>query len=141
MEMTMTDLSAGTISFTNPPALAPPTGYSHVAEIRGGRLICIAGQVAQDRQGDIVGIGDLAAQAEQVFDNLRAALAAIGCTPANIAKLTVFTRDMTAIAAYRPARDRFFAGTTPPAITLVEVAKLFREGLLLEIEAIAAAPA
>jgi enamine deaminase RidA (YjgF/YER057c/UK114 family) len=137
----MTDRSAGTISFTNPAALAPPTGYSHVAEIRGGRLILIAGQVAQDRQGNIVGIGDLAAQAEQVFDNLRAALAAVGCTPANLAKLTVFVRDMKAVAAYRPARDRFLAGTTPPAITLVEVSQLFREGLLLEIEAIAAAPA
>jgi enamine deaminase RidA (YjgF/YER057c/UK114 family) len=137
----MTDPSAPTISFSNPAALAPPAGYSHVAEIRGGRLIVIAGQVAQDVQGNIVGIGDLAAQAEQVFDNLRTALAAVGCTPANIAKLTVFVRDMAAVAAYRPARDRFFAGVTPPAITLVEVSRLFREELLLEIEAIAAARA
>lgn len=128
----------GTITFTNPAALAPSPGYSQVAEIRSGRLIFVAGQVAQDREGTIVGIGDLAAQAERIFDNLRAALGAVGATPADVAKLTVFTRDMSAIAAYRPARDRFFAGRTPPAITLVEVSRLFREGLLLEIEAVAA---
>jgi len=134
----MMDQSPEPITFTNPAALASPTSYSHVAEIRGGRLILIAGQVAQDRLGNIVGVGDIAAQAEQVFDNLRGALAAVGCTPSNVAKLTVFTRDMSAISAYRPARDRFFAGCTPPPITLVEVSKLFRDGLLLEIEAIAA---
>ncbi|HUH85031.1 MAG TPA: RidA family protein [Stellaceae bacterium] len=130
----------GIITFTNPPALAPSPGYSQVAEIRGGRLILVAGQVALDREGAIVGIGDLGAQAEQVFDNLRAALAAVGATPADVAKLTVFTCDMPAIAAYRPARDRFFAGSTPPVITLVEVSRLFRDGLLLEIEAVAARP-
>jgi enamine deaminase RidA (YjgF/YER057c/UK114 family) len=128
----------GIITLTNPATLAPSPGYSQVAEIRGGRLIFVAGQVAQDREGNIVGIGDVAAQAEQVFDNLRAALAAVGATSADVAKLTVFTRDMSSIAAYRPARDRFFAGATPPAITLVEVSRLFREGLLLEIEAVAA---
>jgi len=138
----MTDRSSGLIVFSNPPALAPPSGYSQVAEIRGGRLVFIAGQVAQDRQGNIVGVGDMAAQAEQALDNLAAALAAVGGGPRDVVKLTVFTRDMGGIADWRSARERFFAGGPPPAITLVEVAKLFREELLLEVEAVAAiAPA
>jgi enamine deaminase RidA (YjgF/YER057c/UK114 family) len=131
-----------TITFVNPPALAPPPGYSQVVEVRGGRIIFIAGQVALDRQGHLVGKGDVEAQADQVFANLAAALAAIGCTPGHLVKLTVFLRDMGALPAYRRARDRFFATVTPPAtpaITLVEVSKLFAEDFLIEVEAVAAA--
>lgn len=129
------------IGFINPPELAPPPGYSQVAEVRGGRIVFIAGQVALDRHGALVGPGDVAAQAEQVFRNLAAALAAAGCTPRQLVKLTVFLRDMGRIADYREARDRFFASTAPPAapaITLVEVSRLFAEEFLIEIEAVAA---
>ena len=63
------------INFVNPPELSSPPGYSHVAEVRGGRLVYISGQIALDAQGKLVGKGDLEAQADQVFRNLAAALA------------------------------------------------------------------
>jgi enamine deaminase RidA (YjgF/YER057c/UK114 family) len=110
-----------------------------VVEIRGGRLIYIAGQVALDAQGKLVGKGDLAAQAEQVFRNLSAALAAVGCTARNIVKFTVFMRDVGELAAFRNARDRFLGDGPRPASTLVEVSRLAAEDFLIEIEAIAAA--
>ncbi|HYM04750.1 MAG TPA: RidA family protein [Stellaceae bacterium] len=130
------------ITFINPSELAPPPGYANVVEVRGGRLIYIAGQVATDRHGDLVGKGEFEVQADQAFRNIGAALAAVGCTPRHLVKLTVFVRDMSQIASYRRARDRFLGSTMPramPAITLVEVSRLFAEEFLIEIEAVAAA--
>jgi len=86
-------------------------------------------------------IRDFAAQAEQVFRNLNIALQAVGCTANDLVKLTVFVRDMGNLAAYREARNRFFATVTPPAapaVTLVEVSKLYGPDFLIEIEAVAA---
>ena len=130
------------IKFVIPPELAPPPGYSNVVEIRGGRIVYIAGQAATDRLGQLVGGADLEAQADQVFRNLTVALGSVGCTPRNLVKLAVFVRDMSRLASYRKARDRFLRSTTPPAapaITLVEVSQLFAEEFLIEIEAVAAA--
>jgi enamine deaminase RidA (YjgF/YER057c/UK114 family) len=131
-----------TIRFSNPATLAPPPGYSNVVEVSGARIIFIAGQVALDAEGNLVGKGDFEAQADQVFRNLQAALASVGCTAQNLVKLTVFVRDMGELAAYRRARNRFFATSAPPAapaVTLVEVSRLFAEDFLIEVEAIAAA--
>jgi enamine deaminase RidA (YjgF/YER057c/UK114 family) len=89
----------------------------------------------------LVGRNDFAAQADQVFRNLTTALQAVGCTASNLVKLTVFLRDMTDLAVYREARNRFFATVTPPAapaVTLVEVSKLYGPDFLIEIEAVAA---
>jgi enamine deaminase RidA (YjgF/YER057c/UK114 family) len=132
----------GTVNFINPPELARPPGYSHVVEVRDGRIIYIAGQTALNDKGEIVGKGDFDAQAGQVFRNLTAALASVGCTPRDLVKLTVFLRDVGKLPAYRKARDAFLGTTTPPAapaITLVEVSKLFADEFLIEIEAVAAA--
>ncbi len=126
----------------NPPDLGPPPGYSQVVEVRAGRIIFIAGQTALDEAGALVGKDDFAAQAEQVFRNLAVALQAVACTAANLVKLTVFLRDMNNLGAYREARNRFFASVSPPAapaITLVEVSKLYGPEFLIEIEAVAAA--
>ncbi len=126
----------------NPADLGPPTGYSQVVEVQAGRIFFIAGQTALDCAGVLVGKDDFAAQADQVFRNLAAALGAVGCTAANLVKLTVFLRDMNNLSAYREARNRFFATVSPPAapaITLVEVSKLYGPEFLLEIEAVAAA--
>jgi enamine deaminase RidA (YjgF/YER057c/UK114 family) len=112
---------------------------------RGGqssRLIFLAGQAARDVRGEVVGDGDLEAQAEQAFKNISIALASVGCTAAHLVKLTVFMRDMSKLPDYRRARDRFLNSVEPPAapaITLVEVSRLFAEGLMIEIEGIAAA--
>jgi enamine deaminase RidA (YjgF/YER057c/UK114 family) len=141
-ELVMTDDPTTNVTFTNPPALASPPGYSHVVEIRSGRLIYIAGQTALDENGQLVGGQDFEAQADQVFRNLSAALLSAGCTARNLVKLTVFVRDMGKLPYYRKARDRFFNTATPPAapaITLVEVSKLFGDEFLIEIEAVAAA--
>jgi enamine deaminase RidA (YjgF/YER057c/UK114 family) len=137
----MTEHIAGKIRTINPPELAPPTGYSNLVEVSAGLLVFIAGQTALDREGNLVGGNDIEAQADQVFRNLGYALAAVGCTARDLVKLTVFVRDMAGLPLYRKARDRFFGASNPPAapaITLVEVSKLFRDDLLIEIEAVAA---
>ena len=126
----------------NPPELGDPPGYSQIVDVSASRLVFIAGQTALDRDGKIVGKNDFATQAEQVFENLGIALQASGCTAANLVKLTVFLTDMDNLGRYREARNRFFASITPPAapaVTLVEVSKLYGPDFLIEIEAIAAA--
>lgn len=138
----MIDQTAGIVRRFDPPELGDPPGYSQIVEVRPGRLFFISGQTALDRHGAVVGKGDFAAQAERVFENLGVALQAIGCTAGNLVKLTVFLRDMANLQAYREARNRFFASVTPvaaPAITLVEVSKLYGPDFLIEIEAVAAA--
>jgi enamine deaminase RidA (YjgF/YER057c/UK114 family) len=130
------------ITRINPPELGTPPGYSQVVDVNAGRIIFISGQTAADRDGNVVGKNDFAAQAAQVFRNLGLALEAAGCTAANLVKLTVFLTDMDNLARYREARNRFFASVTPPAapaVTLVEVSKLYGPEFMIEIEAVAAA--
>jgi len=137
----MTNDPTPSIKRINPPELGTPPGYSQIVDVRAGRIIFIAGQTALNRDGNVVGKGDFAAQAAQVFANLTSALQAVDCSPANLVKLTVFLTDMNNLAAYREARNRFFASVTPvaaPAVTLVEVSKLYGPDFLIEIEAIAA---
>ena len=125
----------------NPPELGTPPGYSQVVEVSARRLVFIAGQTALDADGNIVGRNDFAAQADQVFRNLGVALGASRCTAASLVKLTVFLTDMSHLGLYREARHRFFTTVTPPAapaVTLVEVSKLYGAEFMIEIEAIAA---
>jgi len=125
----------------NPPELGASPGYSQIVDVQARRIIFIAGQTALDRDGKLVGRNDFAAQADQVFRNLETALRAVGCTASNLVKLTVFLRDMSHLTTYREARNRFFTTVTPPAapaITLIEVSKLYGPDFLIEIEAIAA---
>jgi len=83
----------------SPPTLMKPAGYSHVAKVTGGALVYIAGQVSADASGNLVGEGNLEAQAEQVFKNLKAAVEAAGGTMADIIrfrrrrKVTMHTND------------------------------------------------
>jgi enamine deaminase RidA (YjgF/YER057c/UK114 family) len=138
----MTREATPSMTRINPPELGAPPGYSQIVDVSAGRIIFIAGQAALDRNGRVVGKGDFAAQAAQVFRNLGLALEASGCTPANLVKLTVFLTDMNNLGHYREARNVFFASVTPPAapaVTLVEVSKLYGLDFMIEIEAIAAA--
>ncbi|MGY3615785.1 RidA family protein [Bradyrhizobium sp. USDA 10063] len=133
---------APSIRRVNPPELGTPPGYSQVVDATAHRFIFIAGQTAVDRDGTIIGKGDFGMQADRVFENLTIALQASGCTPADLVKLTVFLTDMNNLARYREARNRFFSLVTPaaaPAVTLVEVSRLYGPDFLIEIEAIAAA--
>jgi len=125
--------------FFNPSNIHSPRGYTHAVAVDGGRLIFIAGQVAFDKDGNLVGKGDLRAQFGRALDNLIAALAAAGATPDDVVKLNTY------VVNYKPAdypiiregRARIFAGPNPPASTLVGVQALALEDLLIEIEAIA----
>jgi reactive intermediate/imine deaminase len=120
----------------NPQGLSTPTGYSHVVSTRGGKTIYVAGQVAFDAKGQLVGKGDLAAQAKQVFENLAIALKAAGATFANVVKVTYYMRDASQVAVVRDIRSKYFTSELP-ASTLVEVPRLANPDFLIEIEVIA----
>lgn len=127
------------LRFSNPPDLAPAPGYTQVVEATAGRTIYVSGQVALDRNGQIVGEGDLEAQARQVFENLGAALGAAGASFGDVVKLGYYLTDISRVGAVRGVRDEYVDTDNPPASTAVEVSRLFREGLLIEIEAVAVA--
>jgi enamine deaminase RidA (YjgF/YER057c/UK114 family) len=122
----------------NPPTLSAPTGYTHVVEVaRDARTVYIAGQVAFNERREVVGVGDMAAQTEQVYRNLEAALAAAGASFTHVVKMTTYITDMSQAAVARTARTRYF-GDSLPASTLVEVTALAHPDLMIEIEVIAA---
>jgi len=124
---------------TNPPTLSKPTGYTHVVEINRGKTVYIAGQVAFDATGAVVGKQDFIAQTRQVMENLKAALASAGATFENVVKVNTYVTDMSQIQALREIRSSYF-GANPPASTLVQVVALARPELMIEVEAIAVVP-
>jgi enamine deaminase RidA (YjgF/YER057c/UK114 family) len=130
----MSDVSA---NFLNPERMHRPTGYTHVVEVTAGRPVYISGQVALDGAGELVGPGDVAAQARQVFENLQAALGSVGAGFEQVVKLTVYLVDATQMPAVREVRDRYVDTARPPASTAVEVRRLVRDDLLVEVEAVA----
>jgi len=124
------------VQHVNPPELSKPTGYTHVVEVTGGRTLYVSGQVALDRTGAVVGKGDLKAETRQVFENLKAALATSGATLDDVVKITIFMTDASQVQTVREVRDTYFT-KQPPASTAVEVARLVRPELMIEIEAVA----
>ena len=130
-----------TVQFVSPPTLPPAPGYTHVVIAPAGRTVYVSGQVALDATGAVVVPGDFRAQARQVFENLKAALAAGGATFADVVKITIFVLDMTNLPALREIRDEYVNTAQPPASTAVQVSRLAREEFLLEIEAVAVLPA
>jgi|KBSSwiStaDraftv2_1062776.scaffolds.fasta_scaffold00033_43 reactive intermediate/imine deaminase len=120
----------------NPDTVHPPTGYTHLVEVSGGRTLYVAGQIALDRTGTLVGAGDFKAQARQVFENLKAVLAAGGAGFDDVVKITVFLTDISDLAAFREVRNAYFPKELP-ASTLVQVQRLARPELMLEVEAVA----
>jgi reactive intermediate/imine deaminase len=120
----------------NPPTLSAPRGYSHVVEVTSGRTLYVSGQIAVDPDGRVVGAGDFEAQTRQVFENLKAALAAAEATLADVVKITMFVTDIAQLPTLRAVRDAYFTGA-PPASSLVEVSRLVLPELMVEIEAIA----
>ncbi len=105
---------------------------------RVGELVIVSGQAAIDEHGDLVGVGDFDAQAEQVFRNLQRVLEAGGSSLDRIVKVTIFLTDMANFPKIVELRGRWF--TEPyPADTIVEVSALALPELEIEIEAIAVA--
>jgi reactive intermediate/imine deaminase len=127
------------VTFKNPPGLSTPKGYSHVAEVDLGKskMLILSGQVALNADGKLVGDGDLTKQTEQVFANIKHIVEAAGGTMNDVIKLTYYLKDVSKIQAVRNVRDKYINTQTPPASTLVEVSKLFRDDVLIEIEATA----
>lgn len=132
--------SLGAVRFVKSENLPPSPGYSQAVEIRRGRIIYVAGQVALDRSGKVLGEGDMRAQAQQTFENLKAALEASGAKFEDVIKLNYYFSDITQLSVVREVRDQFINTANPPASTAVEVKRLFREPFLIEVEAIAVVP-
>ena len=125
----------------NPDTMAKPTaGYSHVAEVTDGKLVYIAGQVAIDRSGNLVGKGDFKAQVQQVFENLKAAVEASGGNFHDVIKLNYFCAesvDPSQVPVVREIRDKYVNIANPPVSTFVVVKRLVRPEWLIEVEAVA----
>jgi enamine deaminase RidA (YjgF/YER057c/UK114 family) len=117
-----------------PEGVAPGRGYSQVVTGRG-RLVVVSGQVAQNVKGELVGPGDPAAQARQVFENLGRCLAEVGAGFDDVVKLTLFVLDVADLPAVREARDAVIDTARPPASSAVQVSALFAPGYLVEVEA------
>ena len=126
----------------NPPALgAPPRFYSHAVAFEGpAKLVYVSGQVSMDEDGKVVGVGDMRAQAGQVFKNLTHILRAAGGGWDDVIKMTGFMVGLNAanVAAYREGRSAYFNPKRFPASTLVGVTGLVQPEWLLEVEIVAA---
>ena len=121
----------------NPQGMTQPTNYHHV--IRADNMLFIAGQVALDGSGQLVGEGDMKAQVQQVLKNLETVLSSQGADFRHVVKINIFTTDVDAFREASEVRQRYFRGN-PPASTLVEIKRLARPQFLVEIEAIAMLP-
>jgi enamine deaminase RidA (YjgF/YER057c/UK114 family) len=127
------------IRFINPETLAKPPSYTHVVEVVGAcRTVHISGQLGTDCDGNVV--GDFRAQAVQVFENLKAALAAVGATFADVVKLNSYLADIADLPVLREVRVRYLNAKALPASTTIAVSGFARPGALLEIEAVAVLP-
>lgn len=111
--------------------------YWHVLSVAGGqRMIFVSGQVPRDRDGQIVGKGDMAKQIEQVGENIKVCLEAAGASLDDLVKITSFTTDIDEFFKHAATRNRYF-GKALPASTAVEVRRLADPDWLIEIEAMA----
>ena len=125
-----------TVTFHNPPTAPPPAAaYSNLAEIDLGtaRLLVLAGQVALDHDGELVGGDDMRAQTRQVFEAIGALLADRGATFADVVNIRTYLADMSRLREYGEVRARYLDGALPTSTT-VEVSRLFRPGALLEVD-------
>lgn len=131
------------ITISNPAALGRPLGqYSQIARVRAGELVFIAGQVATDTTGKLVGAGDFDAQCRQVFANIAAALDSVGGRWGNVVQFTTYlvhSQDIAKFMAYRTREfPAMFANGAYPPNTLLIIDRLVQEGFLIEVQAIAA---
>jgi enamine deaminase RidA (YjgF/YER057c/UK114 family) len=128
------------LHFQNPPGLPPPRGYSQVVEVTGpGRTVYIAGQIGVDASGKVA--DGFRAQATQVFENLKVALAAVGASFDHVVKLNGYMTDIpTQLPILREVRSNYLKEATLPAATVVQVVALADPRFLLEIEVVAILP-
>jgi 2-iminobutanoate/2-iminopropanoate deaminase len=126
---------------SNPSSVAPPLKgyYSNCVRVSAGPLLFVAGQIATDVEGRIVGVGDLRAQARQVLENIRAIVRAHGADMQDVVNVTVYVTDMRAFHDIADIRLEYFPHDGP-ASAIVEVARLALPEILIEISAVAAVP-
>ena len=121
----------------NPDGLPAPVGpYSNVVTTGPGRLVFVAGQIAFDANGELVGAGDIAAQTRQVMENIRLGLEAAGATFADVVRVVNYITDVSLFGDMAAVRKEYLVEPYP-ASTLVEVSALMFPEVLIEIEAIA----
>jgi len=126
----------------NPDVVSNPGGlYSQLVKVDVGdaTFLYLAGQVAEDKDGNVVGEGDMAAQAEQIYKNIAAILASEGAGLSDIVRATTYIVDMTERAAVSAIRKKLFP-VNPPATALVEVSALAGDEWLIEVEVTAVIP-
>jgi enamine deaminase RidA (YjgF/YER057c/UK114 family) len=112
--------------------------YSHVVVAEGKRLIFVAGQLARDREGNVVGKGDMRAQMRQVGENIKAALEAAGASLGDLVKTTTYVTDIEEFFRHVDVRMEYL-GAALPTSTTVEVRRLAHPDFLVEVEAMAIA--
>lgn len=121
---------------TTPDGVHPSDGYAH-AVTGNGRMIALAGQMPFAPDGSFVGTDDPTAQARQIFENIRGGLAAAGATFANLIRLNYYLTDISHTSAVLAVRDEFLKREELPASTVVQVVALYRDDMLMEIDALA----
>lgn len=131
------------IKLSSPPELGSPFApYSQIADVTASRIVFIAGQVATDREGNVVGVDDFDAHCQQVFANIEIALHAAGLGWENVAQFTSYLVSESDIDAFRRYRERVFPQMFPggryPTNTLLIVKRLVTDALRLEVQATAA---
>jgi 2-iminobutanoate/2-iminopropanoate deaminase len=138
----MAQTEAPVVRFVNPASVSTPKGYTQVVQVDLGncRMLIISGQVAFDKQGNLVGKDDFSSQANQVFVNLKNIIEEQGGTMNDLVKIGIYLTDVAQLPAFREVRNKFINLSQPPASTLVQVNKLFRDDVLLEVEATAVIP-
>jgi len=134
--------SPSLVHFNNPDFLSVPKGYSHVARIDMGNawMLIISGQVALDKEGNLVGKDDFARQTDMVYENIIKIIQAAGGNKDHLVKTGIFILDNANMPVLREIRNKYINSQKPPASTLVQVDKLYRDDLLIEIEATAVIP-
>jgi len=120
------------------PILPPAAGYSRAIDVTSRRTVYVAGQIAIDDKGNLVGKDDIKLQAQTVFGHIATILEAAGARMNDVVKITTFVTDLSQMAAVREVRNTFFTGPVRPASTSVEVSALGPgPGFMIEVEAIA----
>ena len=128
--------------FVNPPALNPTNGFTHVVAATGGKTIYVSGQVSVNERAEVIGKGDMKAQTQQAYENIKTALAAVGATFRDVVKMNTYVVGLKPehVPMIREVRAKYVNMEKPPASTLVGIAALVVPDWLVEIEAVAVIP-
>ncbi len=130
------------VKLVNPKTVSTPHGFTQAAiiDLGNSKMVIMSGQVALDPKGQLGGLNDFSKQADQVFLNSKSIVESAGGTMDNIVHLGFYVPDLSNLQALRAIRDKYINTKIPPTSTLVQVSRLFRDDVLLEIEATAVIP-